>query len=68
MSKLFFEDLELPRLARYLNVGSATHAQQTAKIMVEFEKVVDEEKPDLVLVVGDVNSMATSVWLPRRWV
>jgi len=58
MSKLFFEDLELPRPARYLHVGSATHAQQTAKIMVEFEKVVEEEKPDLVLVVGDVNSTA----------
>lgn len=58
MSKLFFEDLELPRPARYLKVGSATHARQTAKIMVEFEKVVDEEKPDLVLVVGDVNSTA----------
>jgi len=58
MSKLFFDDLELPRPARYLKVGSATHAQQTAKIMVEFEKVVDEEKPDLVLVVGDVNSTA----------
>ena len=58
MSKLFFDDLELPRPARYLKVGSATHAQQTAKIMVEFEKVVNEEKPDLVLVVGDVNSTA----------
>jgi UDP-N-acetylglucosamine 2-epimerase (non-hydrolysing) len=58
MSKLFFDDLELPRPARYLKVGSATHAQQTAKIMVEFEKVVDDEKPDLVLVVGDVNSTA----------
>ena len=58
MSKLFFDDLELPRPARYLHVGSATHAQQTAKVMVEFEKVVEEEKPDLVLVVGDVNSTA----------
>ncbi len=58
MSKLFFDDLELPRPARYLQVGSASHAQQTAKIMVEFEKVMNEEKPDLVLVVGDVNSTA----------
>jgi len=58
MSKLFFEDLELPRPARYLQVGSASHAQQTAKIMIEFEKVVQEEEPDLVLVVGDVNSTA----------
>jgi UDP-N-acetylglucosamine 2-epimerase (non-hydrolysing) len=58
MSKLFFDDLELPRPKRYLQVGSASHAQQTAKIMVEFEKVIEEEKPDLVLVVGDVNSTA----------
>ena len=58
MSKLFFEDLELPRPARYLKVGSASHAQQTAKIMMEFEQVMLEEKPDLVLVVGDVNSTA----------
>ena len=58
MSKFFFDDLELPRPARYLHVGSATHAQQTARVMVEFEKVVEEEKPDLVLVVGDVNSTA----------
>ena len=58
MSKLFFEDLELPRPDRYLGVGSGTHAQQTAKIMIEFENIVAEEKPDLVLVVGDVNSTA----------
>jgi UDP-N-acetylglucosamine 2-epimerase (non-hydrolysing) len=56
MSKVFFEDLELPNPNVYLGVGSGSHAQQTAKIMVEFEKVVEEQKPDLVLVVGDVNS------------
>jgi len=58
MSKLFFEDLELPEPDIYLNVGSATHAQQTAKIMVEFEQVIEKERPDMVLVVGDVNSTA----------
>ncbi len=58
MSKLFFEDLELPEPDIYLNVGSATHAQQTAKIMIEFEQVVEKERPDMVLVVGDVNSTA----------
>ncbi|NVL90059.1 MAG: UDP-N-acetylglucosamine 2-epimerase (non-hydrolyzing) [Desulfobacterales bacterium] len=56
MSKAFFEDLEIPRPAMDLNIGSDSHAQQTAKIMIEFEKVLVEEKPDLVLVVGDVNS------------
>lgn len=62
MSKLFFEDLELPQPDVYLGVGSGTHAQQTARIMLEFEKVVEEQKPDLVLVVGDVNStMACSL-------
>lgn len=56
MSKVFFEDLELPKPDFYLGVGSGTHAEQTARVMVEFEKVVDREKPDLVMVVGDVNS------------
>jgi UDP-N-acetylglucosamine 2-epimerase (non-hydrolysing) len=56
MSKVFFEDLGLPKPDRYLGVGSGTHAEQTAKIMIEFEKVLIEEKPDLVIVVGDVNS------------
>lgn len=56
MSKLFFDDLKLPKPDIYLGVGSGSHAVQTAKIMVEFEKIVIKEKPDLVVVVGDVNS------------
>jgi len=56
MSKVFFKDLELPQPDSYLGVGSGSHAQQTAKIMVEFEKVLEWEKPDIVVVVGDVNS------------
>ncbi len=56
MSKVFFEDLELPRPDIYMGVGSGSHAVQTATIMTEFEKVVLEQKPDLVMVVGDVNS------------
>jgi UDP-N-acetylglucosamine 2-epimerase (non-hydrolysing) len=58
MSRLFFEDLELPQPDAYLGVGSGTHAEQTARIMVEFEKVLDTQKPDMVIVVGDVNSTA----------
>jgi UDP-N-acetylglucosamine 2-epimerase (non-hydrolysing) len=56
MSDAFFEDLGLPKPDIYLGVGSASHAVQTAKIMIEFEPVVLSERPDWVLVVGDVNS------------
>jgi UDP-N-acetylglucosamine 2-epimerase (non-hydrolysing) len=56
MSKSFLEDLGMSEPDVYLGVGSASHAVQTAKVMIEFEKVVEREKPDLVLVVGDVNS------------
>jgi UDP-N-acetylglucosamine 2-epimerase (non-hydrolysing) len=56
MSQTFFEDLELPEPHFFLNAGSGTHAVQTARIMVAFEKLCEQEKPDLVVVVGDVNS------------
>src|SRR5918911_4281866 len=56
MSDAFFRDLGLPRPDVYLGVGSGTHAQQTAAVMQRFEPVVLNEKPDWVLVVGDVNS------------
>ena len=56
MSDSFFKDLKLPRPHIYLSVGSGTHAEQTGKVMMEFEKVLLKEDPDLVVVVGDVNS------------
>src|SRR6185369_3174383 len=56
MSDSFFSDLDLPQPAVYLGVGSASHAAQTAAVMQRFEPVVLQEKPDWVLVVGDVNS------------
>ena len=56
MSDSFFRDLELPAPDIYLGVGSGLHAEQTGKVMLEFEKVVLKEKPDLVIVFGDVNS------------
>ncbi len=56
MSEVFFRDLMIPKPERHLGVGSGTHAVQTAKIMVEFEKVLGEDRPDWVIVVGDVNS------------
>lgn len=56
MSQIFFDDLGLPEPDIYLNVGSDTHAKQTAEIMIRFEEVLLGEQPDLVIVVGDVNS------------
>jgi len=56
MSKIFFDDLELPYPDFYLGVGSGSHAEQTAKVMIEFEKILLKEKPDVIIVVGDVNS------------
>lgn len=56
MSKLFFDDLKIPRPDVNLEVGSNGHAVQTAQIMMKFEPVVLDFKPDYVLVVGDVNS------------
>jgi UDP-N-acetylglucosamine 2-epimerase (non-hydrolysing) len=62
MSKVFFEDLALPEPHYFLGVGSGTHAEQTGKTMIEFEKVIRNEHPDLVVVFGDVNStLACSV-------
>jgi len=56
MARAFVRDLALPTPDHDLGVGSASHAVQTAKVMIEFEKVCEAERPDLVVVVGDVNS------------
>ena len=56
MSQAFFDDLELPRPDFFLDAGSGSHAVQTAKVMVAFESVCLNERPDIVIVVGDVNS------------
>jgi len=60
MSKVFFKDLEIPTPDIHLNVGSGTHAEQTGRILMEFEKVLIANPSDLVLVVGDVNSTLAS--------
>ena len=56
MSDVFFRDLGMPDPDVHLGVGSGTHAQQTAKVMVEIESVLVRERPDVVVVAGDVNS------------
>ncbi len=56
MSKAFFEDLDIPAPHVNLEVGSGTAARQTAEIMLRLERVMEETQPDLVVVVGDVNS------------
>lgn len=62
MSKIFFDELGIPEPDFHLGVGSGSHAQQTAKVMTEFEKVLETEKPDWVMVFGDVNpTMACTI-------
>ncbi|HND90112.1 MAG TPA: UDP-N-acetylglucosamine 2-epimerase (non-hydrolyzing), partial [Saprospiraceae bacterium] len=56
MSDVFFQQLEIPEPTYHLGVGGGSHTQQTARIMLEFEKIVEADRPDLVVVVGDVNS------------
>lgn len=62
MSDVYVDALEIPKPDPYLHVDRGSHAEQTAKVMVRFEKVCEAEHPDLVLVVGDINStLACSV-------
>ncbi len=56
MSQVFFEQLEIPEPDCYLDIGSGSHAYQTAEVMRRFETLVEEQSPALVVVVGDVNS------------
>ena len=56
MSDVFFTQLELPKPDFFLGIGGGSHTEVTAKIMVAFEKIVEVEKPDLIIVVGDVTS------------
>jgi len=56
MSDVFFQDLKLPEPDIHLGVGSGSHAEQTGQVMIAYEKVLLETRPDMVVVVGDVNS------------
>ena len=57
MDGIFFKELELPDAKYNLNIGSGTHAEETGKILIGIEKVLIEEKPDVVLVEGDTNTV-----------
>ena len=61
MSDVFFEDLGIPEPGIHLGVGSGSHAAQTGQVMMSYEKVLLEENPDLVVVVGDVNSTMAAI-------
>jgi UDP-N-acetylglucosamine 2-epimerase (non-hydrolysing) len=56
MSEVFFREFAIPTPDHHLEVGSGSHAEQTARIMMAFEKVLQKDRPDWVVVVGDVNS------------
>ncbi len=66
MSDVFFNQLELPQPDYYLGVGSGSHAVITAKIMIAFEEIMLKERPDLVLVVGDVNSTLACALVTKK--
>jgi len=69
MSEVFFRELDIPEPDLNLEVGSGTHGRQTAQIMMRFEEVVLENRPDLVLVYGDVNSTAaTAMVCAKLWI
>jgi UDP-N-acetylglucosamine 2-epimerase (non-hydrolysing) len=57
MDRVFFEELKLPQPKYNLDVGSGSHAEQTGKILMGIEKILLQEKPDIVLVEGDTNSV-----------
>lgn len=58
MSDIFFNQLELPKPDYYLGIGGGSHTYQKANVMLAFEKILNEEQPNVVLVVGDVNATA----------
>ncbi|MGH7817604.1 MAG: UDP-N-acetyl glucosamine 2-epimerase, partial [Candidatus Binatia bacterium] len=68
MSDFFFNDLELPKPNLFLGIGSGSHSMQTAKVMEGFESVLLAERPDIVVVVGDVNStVACALVTKKTW-
>ena len=69
MSDAFFKDLKMPDPQVHLNVGSGSHAEQTGGVMIAYEKVALAEKPDWIVVVGDVNSTAACAMVGAKlWI
>ena len=69
MSQVFFDELGIPAPDIYLGIGSGSYAEQTARVMLAFEQVLVEKHPDVVVVVGDVNStMACSITAAKLWI
>lgn len=69
MSRTFFKELNIPEAKINLGVGSGTHAEQVGHTMIALEKVFKAEKPDWVVVVGDVNAtLAASVTAKKEWI
>lgn len=69
LSQIFFDELGIPKPDVYLGVGSGSHAEQTARVMFAFEKILLESRPDVVVVVGDVNStLACAITASKLWI
>ncbi len=69
MSDTFFVDLAMPEPFCHLNVGSGSHAEQTGNVMIEYEKIALADKPDAVVVAGDVNStVACAMVCAKLWI
>ncbi len=66
MSDVFFRDLGLPEPAHHLEIGSGSHAEQTAGVMVAYEKLCLRERPDWTIVVGDVNSTVAATLAAKK--
>jgi UDP-N-acetylglucosamine 2-epimerase (non-hydrolysing) len=66
MSDAIFEDLRLPKPDHHLGVGSGSHAEQTGNVMIAYEKIAVAERPDWLIVVGDVNSTAAAAMVAAK--
>ncbi|MBL8698828.1 MAG: UDP-N-acetylglucosamine 2-epimerase (non-hydrolyzing) [Alphaproteobacteria bacterium] len=66
MSDAFFRDLDLPKPHHFLGIGSGSHAEQTAGVMVAYERLCLSDRPDLVVVVGDVNSTVAAALVATK--
>ncbi len=66
MSEQFFQELSLPKPDHHLGIGSGTHAEQVGKTMMALEPVIVEERPDWVVVVGDVNATVAAAMVAKK--